>query len=556
MERLVESYFLTMGDVKKIDEKTLPDNLQIKLKESNNAGKFKYIAAYRVPVSRYNFKNANGRIYPKELWENVIKNQRDIWEGCVGLADHPSENEEGSVKNIFCVWNDLRLNEQNNTVEATAYFVGPYGRLAQEVLEAGGKIGLSSSGFGEFKEDNSTVDPSSYKIERISDWVLSPSQGVFGTMEMKIGEMIKKADKELHENENVQENTVNREVTKKSMKLSKLEERKLRKDIDLFYTEAMRIEDPLKRKEELLEVLSYFNDFPADDLKEKVEKSLQETEEEIKKIIQNHQKIEKELGISDADKLKEIVTEKELSLKIQEQKSIDYKKISENLQKTIQNLKAEISSRPTVEMYEDAVAHSKVLEKKLKRMQQSIEVLKKQYKKKFDMYQKKFEETSKEVSEEMEKVTLSNKKMKEKLVELRDKLQEYMNKYNFYFKEYTNLVKNIKKIQDKDKKLEYTPKKTVEENYSVYNESSKVREYFEDLIKRHGDAIMEYEDRFLACKTLFEASKLYVSILPELESTVVGSTIGDPVLRKKLVEATTGRKIVRGPVLRIPEGWE
>jgi hypothetical protein len=88
MERLVESYFLTMGDVKKIDEKTLPDNLQIKLKESNNAGKFKYIAAYRVPVSRYNFKNANGRIYPKELWENVIKNQRDIWEGCVGLAEY------------------------------------------------------------------------------------------------------------------------------------------------------------------------------------------------------------------------------------------------------------------------------------------------------------------------------------------------------------------------------------------------------------------------------------------------------------------------------------
>ena len=48
------------------------------------------------------------------------------------------------------------------------------------MLEAGGKIGLSTSGFGEFKEDNQTIDPDTYELERVADFVFNPSFQVYG----------------------------------------------------------------------------------------------------------------------------------------------------------------------------------------------------------------------------------------------------------------------------------------------------------------------------------------------------------------------------------------
>jgi hypothetical protein len=58
--------------------------------------------------------------------------------------------------------------------------------LAQEILEHNGRVGTSSSGFGEVGPGN-IVDPDTYIIERLADLVLNPSQGTYGSLECAHG---------------------------------------------------------------------------------------------------------------------------------------------------------------------------------------------------------------------------------------------------------------------------------------------------------------------------------------------------------------------------------
>lgn len=145
------------------------------LVESSNGNQYKALAIVRnIPVTKFT-ENANGRIYPKQLWENVVRNK--LAEGTYCLADHPIGDSDGSVKDIVGVWRNFKLKEERGL--ADLYLVGKLGQHFLETLEAGGANGLSSVGFGELLEDEKTVDPESYELLRLSDWVLNPSQGVY-----------------------------------------------------------------------------------------------------------------------------------------------------------------------------------------------------------------------------------------------------------------------------------------------------------------------------------------------------------------------------------------
>ncbi len=136
---------------------------------------------WRLPIAHYDVKNLNGRIYPKELWENVMNNQRDAWCGLCGLSDHPIRDDDpGLFRDQAAVWHDMDLDEQG-TVYGYASFVGPYGHLAQEILNHHGRVGTSSSGFGDVNRLTAIVDPKTFQIERLADLVLNPSQGTYGT---------------------------------------------------------------------------------------------------------------------------------------------------------------------------------------------------------------------------------------------------------------------------------------------------------------------------------------------------------------------------------------
>ena len=140
------------------------------------------VELWQFPVSKINTKddpNLNGRVYNKDLWKNVIDKQVDVWKGGTGLANHPLDDEDGDFLKQSIVWLDGFLGD-DGFVYGIGTFVGQGGALARQIIGVGGRVGFSTSGYGEFLTDGITVDPESYEIDRFADLVLNPSQGVFG----------------------------------------------------------------------------------------------------------------------------------------------------------------------------------------------------------------------------------------------------------------------------------------------------------------------------------------------------------------------------------------
>ena len=142
----------------------------------------KQFKIWKLPIGRYGNMNGNKRIYPLKLWQNVRDKQQNTWKGVCGLCDHPvADNDPGEFKNQAVIWHDIDVPEEGGLTFGYGSFVGPFGHLAQEILEHGGRVGTSSSGFGDVDPITKTVDPNTYIIERLADLVLNPSQGTFGT---------------------------------------------------------------------------------------------------------------------------------------------------------------------------------------------------------------------------------------------------------------------------------------------------------------------------------------------------------------------------------------
>ena len=305
---------------------------------------------YKFPVARINdadHPNLNGRVYTRELWDNVINKQQDNWKGLCGLSDHPEGDDPGQFKQSSIVWLDMMIDDLNKIVWAIGSFVGQYGHLAQEIIEAGGRIGFSSSGFGELMMDGKTVNPDTYQIERVADIVLNPSQGVYGdvtdeqhpnieytSQKAVVTEAIKEipnnklseniavetpapqakeplsAILKEKENTNLEINSVvsetngeNKEMAenvenKKALVLSEAEEKKLKKYIKQFLTESNDIHNPIDRLKELDEIMEMVESGEIHDLKEDVEKELIAERARLEEMVKGAQSIQDEFGVS------------------------------------------------------------------------------------------------------------------------------------------------------------------------------------------------------------------------------------------------------------------
>lgn len=140
------------------------------------------VEIWQFPISKINTKeepNLNGRVYNKKLWENVVNNQVDVWKGGCGLANHPADDEDGDFMKQSIVWLDGFIGD-DGIVYGIGTFVGEGGALARQIISVGGRVGFSTSGYGDFLADGITVDPDDYEIDRFADLVLNPSQGVYG----------------------------------------------------------------------------------------------------------------------------------------------------------------------------------------------------------------------------------------------------------------------------------------------------------------------------------------------------------------------------------------
>jgi hypothetical protein len=313
-----------------------------------------------VPITTFK-ENLNGRIYPKDLWEKVIK--EGTAENTLSLADHPSDDSEGSIKDIVGVWKNFKLKEESGI--ADWYLVGDNGSLILEAINAGAKIGLSSVGFGEFGSDNKTVKAESFELQRLADAVLEPSQRTFATGENLIRDIKptdeKKEIKESMISTNKREIDLNSE--RKNNMLDKFQESTLKNKVRVAILEAKKntkIAEAIINLKELKEILPD----EMDDSKEKIDKA---TDELQTKLEAEDQAAQDELEKKDKE-LTDVKEKLNVATKTLEEINENYKKAQAVVEK-MQNI--------SPEDYNQLLENEKLMKEDIDKLLEEKEALKK-----------------------------------------------------------------------------------------------------------------------------------------------------------------------------------
>jgi hypothetical protein len=124
-------------------------------------------------------KNANGRIYPRKIYEeNVLNNeevkQRMANREMVGTLDHPASGTT-SLSCVSHVITDHWLKENGEVWGRVDVLDTPHGQIASKLFEAGVRVGASSRGDGSVTTVGDCDEvQSDYKFETY-DLVLKPS---------------------------------------------------------------------------------------------------------------------------------------------------------------------------------------------------------------------------------------------------------------------------------------------------------------------------------------------------------------------------------------------
>lgn len=271
MQRLTENIIVRASAYHKVD-RPLTESEQNLLVDGTP---YKALAVYRFEFTRPGKKNLNGRIYPYALWDRVIA------AGLVTLAlmDHPSEGA-GNPKDVWAVVRNPQYSEDREVITADAYIIdNENGRSALGVLEAGGDLGLSSSGYGDFMSDGITVDPETFQLERYFDWVLQPSYEVYGHQSDKIGESVEKTNTAIANHK-----TENKETFMKEMTLR--EKREYEISMKKIFAETSAIANPKERLARAKEALSFYEGMDCDTLKTEFEDLVTAAEAECDAAIE------------------------------------------------------------------------------------------------------------------------------------------------------------------------------------------------------------------------------------------------------------------------------
>jgi hypothetical protein len=318
--KIAISHKITESEIQAIKGQRLSESTK-KLLEDNTILANKTV--WRFPVARYDNINLNNRKYEKRLWDRVIAEQKEVYQGGAGLEEHPEGDKDGRIREQVVVWLNMGLNEAEKIVWAEGVLVGDEGRHIEEILECGGRVGFSSSGFGELDEsDHSTVRWDSYMLERVADTVLNPSQKVYGNSTMKIkketvtvpsGEQTA-APEQVEYDKDAMNNNKNdfppeylgkkQESTMPEVKMTTRELRKFHEDVVGWLSQVPQ-EDLQEKLNELELIKSYFSPGVHPDLLAKVDEQIAETRKAIDDAIKEHTKIATTFGTSTAEKLKE-----------------------------------------------------------------------------------------------------------------------------------------------------------------------------------------------------------------------------------------------------------
>jgi len=450
------------------------DRVLKNLKEANvQSNERKY---YKFPVGRYGNVNANNRLYTEELWENVVTKQSDVWKGLCGLCDHPEGDSPGYFKDSSIVWLDMEIGK-DGVVYGIGTFVGPYGHLAQEIIDCGGRVGFSSSGFGEVRSDR-VVDPRTYQIERVADIVLNPSQAVFGdnsAMNMEYNKTTPVAGTgeqtgQLHESapkskiiqgkEKIMD--VNAVVApEQDSGLSKIEEKVFVKYVNNFLKEADEIKNPSERLKELAEILHTFEIGAAPELKKIVETKLIDERTKLETMIQETVEFKEEFGIESLKEFSESAKAVAMEAHYLNEENVNYKELCESLISHNKELKQENNKlNLKIKLRESRIERTTVAKNELSVYSES----------KVEELTSKLEETSSTLAE----VTATNKELSSGNNSLEKKNENLKSRLTTTLTERDTLSADIKVMVGEVKSLRESRKETALELKTLKESNSKL----------------------------------------------------------------------------------
>lgn len=157
------------------------------LTEEVGGKKFHYIQG---PYLRGGIVNGNGREYPVSILEREVERytKNYIKEGrAYGELEHPP-TPKVSLKNASHLIIELKQ-DRNDFIGKARVMDTPNGTIVQKILEAGGKLGVSSRGAGSLRENKGRyVVQDDFHLSTAADVVYDPSApGAFvnGLMESK-----------------------------------------------------------------------------------------------------------------------------------------------------------------------------------------------------------------------------------------------------------------------------------------------------------------------------------------------------------------------------------
>lgn len=555
--------------IKKIlKENNIPENVINNI--SNNNSK----RLWRFPISKINdanHLNYNGRAYTRKLWENVLNSQSNVWKGRCGLSDHPSEDKSPSFKDQSILWLDAEIDDtcidkDSGLPYVFGYgvFVGPYGKMAEEILDYGGGIGFSSSGWGDFLSDKCTVDPDTYEIERLADMVLDPSQGVYGNANNVIENIqpktpIKESLEKINE-ENNNKNKINKFMENGNMVIDKVNA-----NIYVgFYENQLNTIKGIKSSEKRLEeATTMVNEmkslFDEEWLESKEGQRAKSIINEAEELISNGVK-----KISDLSKVIDNtnLSPNEISEKLSkfDSNSIELSEAKKLVKHVLKELdKSELESKVLREKLEDLSYHSEidessykkkilVLKRKTESLNKTLENAKRiinslKLREKKLIKDRKYllmsldEKSIKIRSLEKKYALLENKFKKESYINnrLNSQLSEAEEKNHIYRMHYRNASKNYAQL--KNEMDSYTESQTSTKHYvgeympEELREDDSIKLYLRDLERSLPESITPtLKEKILNCKTLKEAQNVLLKNLDKLyedEDIEMESDAGD-----------------------------
>lgn len=513
---------------------------------------------WRFPISKINdanHLNYNGRAYTRKLWENVLNNQSNVWKGRCGLSDHPSEDKSPSFKDQSILWldaeiDDTCLDKESGLPYVFGYgvFVGPYGKMAEEILDYGGGIGFSSSGWGDFLSDKCTVDPDTYEIERLADMVLDPSQGVYGDVNNVIENIQPKSGPI---KESLEKRKDNNKINNKLMENGSMVIDKVNANIYVgFYENQLSNIKKVKSSEVRLEEATTM----VNEMKSLFDEEWLESEEgkKAKSIITEAEEIISN-GVKKISELSKVIDNTNLSPN----------EISEKLSKfdsnSIELSEAKKLVKDALKELDKSKLESKVLRERLEDLSYSSEADQSSYKKKMVLLKRKTEslnktlENAKKIINSLklrEKKLIKDKKyllmsLNEKSIKIRSLEKKYsLLEHKFKKEVYTNNRLNSQLLEAEDKNKVYRMHyRNASKNYaqlkneidSFTESQTSTKHYVGNYIPeelRENESIMLYlhdlerslpesitpglREKILNCKTLKEAQNVLLKNLDKL----------------------------------------